>query len=87
MYQYWNPSRAGMKYAKPSPVYITMTVSASGKVTSVQITTKSNDSVMNSSVEELLKQIRSGQIQFPSLASAGINRSLLTVTIGLFLKD
>ena len=87
LYQYWNPSRAGMKYAKPSPVYITMTVSASGKVTSVQITTKSNDSVMNSSVEELLRQIRSGHIQFPTLASAGINRSLLTVTIGLFLKD
>ena len=87
LYQYWNPSRAGMKYAKPSPVYITMTVSASGKVTSVQITTKSNDSVMNSSVEELLKQIRSGQIQFPALANAGINRSFLTMEIGLILKD
>ena len=87
LYQYWNPSRAGMKYAKPSPVYITMTVSASGKVTSARITTKSNDSVMNSSVEELLKQIRSGQIQFPSLVNAGINRSLLTMEIGLILKD
>ncbi len=87
LYQYWNPSRAGMKYQNPSPVYITMTVTASGKVTNVQITTKSNDSVMNSSVEELLKQIRSGQIQFPSLASAGINRSILTMTIGMHLKD
>ncbi|MCR5381719.1 MAG: TonB C-terminal domain-containing protein [Lentisphaeria bacterium] len=87
LYQYWNPSRAGMKYAKPSPVYITMTVTASGRVTNVQITTKSNDSVMNSSVEELLKQIKSGQIEFPSLKSAGINRSFLTMTIGLHLKD
>ena len=87
LYEHWNPSRAGMKYAKPSPVYITMTVTASGRVTNVQITTKSNDSVMNSSVEELLKQIKSGQIEFPSLKSAGINRSFLTMTIGLHLKD
>ena len=87
LYQYWNPSRAGMKFAKPSPVYITMTVSANGRVTNVQISTKSNDGVMNSSVEELLRQIRSGHIQFPTLASAGINRSILTMTIGLHLKD
>ena len=87
LYQYWNPSRAGMKYAKPSAVYITMTVTANGRVTNVQITTRSNDAVMNNSVEELIKQIRSGQIEFPSLASEGINRSFLTMTIGLHLKD
>ena len=87
LYQYWNPSRAGMKYQNPSPVYITMTVTANGRVTNVQIITKSNDGVMNSSVEELIKQIRSGQIVFPSLKNAGINRSFLTMKIGLFLKD
>jgi outer membrane biosynthesis protein TonB len=87
LYQYWNPSRAGMKYQNPSPVYVTMTVSASGSVTNVQISTKSNDSVMNSSVEDLIKQIRSGHIKFPPLASAGINRSFLTIKIGLHLQD
>ncbi|MBO7533242.1 MAG: TonB C-terminal domain-containing protein [Victivallales bacterium] len=88
LYQDWNPSRAGMKYAKPSAVYITMTVTANGRVTNVQITTRSNDAVMNNSVEELIRQINSGHIVFATFQEAGINnRSYLTVTIGLHLKD
>ena len=88
LYQDWNPSRAGMKYAKPNPVYITMTVSADGRVRNAKITTPSNDAVMNNSVEDLIRQINNGYIVFATFQEAGINnRSYLTVTIGLHLKD
>ena len=88
LYQYWSPSRAGMKYAKPNPVYITMTVSANGRVRNAKITTPSNDPVMNNSVDELVRQINSGHIIFAPFQEAGINnRSYLTVEIGLILKD
>ncbi len=83
----WAPSRAGMKYKDPSPVYIALTVSADGVVTNVRISRQSNDGVMNSSVEELIKLIKNGQIQFPSLKSVGINRAFLTMEIGMHLKD
>lgn len=85
--QSWAPSRAGMKYQNPSPVEITFMVSASGTVSNVRITRRSNEQVMNSSVEELVNMMRNGQIQFPSLQSAGINRSFLQITITLHLKD
>ena len=88
LYQYWSPSRAGMKYAKPNPVYITRTVSANGRVRNAKITTPSNDPVMNNSVDELVRQINSGHIIFAPFQEAGINnRSYLTVEIGLILKD
>ena len=49
--QSWAPSRAGMKYRNPSPVEITFMVSASGAVSNIRITRRSNEQVMNSSVE------------------------------------
>ena len=85
--QSWAPSRAGMTIKNPSPVEITFMVSASGAVSNVRITKRSNEQVMNSSVEELINLMRSGHIQFPSLQSAGINRSFLQITITLHLKD
>ena len=85
--QSWAPSRAGMTNKNPSPVAITFMVSASGAVSNVRITRRSNEQVMNSSVEELINLMRSGQIQFPSLQSVGINRSFLQITITLHLKD
>ena len=85
--QYWKPSRAGMKYRNPSPVVITFIVTSSGSVSNVRITQRSNEPVMNSSVEDLVNQMRNGQIPFPSLREAGINRTSLQIVITLYLKD
>ncbi len=82
----WKPSSFGIKSKNPS-VEIAFTVSASGAVSNVRITRRSNEQIMNSSVEDLVRQIQSGQIRFPSLQSAGINRSFLQISITLHLKD
>ena len=62
-------------------------ISTDGVVSNVQISKRSNDPVMTSSVEELVKQIKNGQIQFPSLKSVGINRPFLQISITMYLKD
>ena len=87
LYQYWNPSRAGMTNRNPSAVEISFMISIDGVVSNVRITKPSNDAVMTSSVEELVKQIRSGQIRFPSLRDAGINRPFLQISVTMHLKD
>jgi outer membrane biosynthesis protein TonB len=83
----WKPSRAGMSTRAPSSVKITFVVSLEGRVSNVRISKRSNEPVMNSSVEDLLNQIRSGQISFLSPQSVGINHPFLTVEIELRLKD
>ena len=85
--QNWKPSRAGMKYRNPSPVVITFIVTSSGSVSNVRITQRSNESVMNSSVEELVNQMKGGQIPFTPLREAGINRTSLQIIITLYLKE
>ena len=85
--QYWKPSRAGMKYRNPSPVKITFIVTSSGSVSNVRIIQRSNEPVMNSSVEDLVNQMKSGQIPFPSLRDAGINRTSLQIVMTLYLKE
>ena len=85
--QYWKPSRAGMKYRNPSPVKITFIVTASGSVSNIRIIQRSNEPVMNSSVEELVKQMRAGNVPFTSLREAGINRASLQIVIELYLKE
>ena len=85
--QYWKPSRAGMKYRNPSPVKITFIVTASGSVSNIRIIQRSNEPVMNSSVEELIKQMRVGNVPFASLREAGINRASLQIVIELYLKE
>ena len=85
--QYWKPSRAGMKYRNPSPVVITFIVTSSGSVSNVRIIQRSNEPVMNSSVEELVNLMRNGQIPFTPLRDAGINRTSLQIVITLYLKD
>lgn len=87
LYEHWNPSRAGMKSRNPSPVEISFMISIDGVVSNVRITKRSNDPVMTSSVEELVNQIKNGHIQFPSLASVGINRPFLQISITMYLKD
>lgn len=83
----WKPSRAGMSTRAPSSVKITFRISSEGRISNAQIAKRSNEPVMNSSVEELLNQIRSGQISFLSPQSVGISQPFLTVEIELRLKD
>ena len=85
--QNWKPSRAGMKYRNPSPVEITFIVTSSGSVSNVRITKRSNEPVMNSSVEDLVNQMKNGQIPFTPLRDAGINRTSLQIVITLYLKE
>ena len=87
LYEHWNPSRAGMTSRNPSPVEITFMISIDGVVSNVQISKRSNDAVMTSSVEELVKQIRSGLIKFPSLREASINRPFLQISVTMHLQN
>ena len=87
LYQNWNPSRAGMTYQKPTPVVITFNVTLNGSANQVRITRRSNDPVMNSSVEELVSMIQNGQIRFTPLKDAGFSVSILPIKVTMELQD
>ena len=87
LYDNWHPSRGGMKYANPMPVYITFNVTPSGIATNPRITQQSNDTAMNDSVRDLISQLTSGRIRFTPFAQANIKQPYLTITVTMYLEN
>ena len=74
-YQAWNTPRIGDR--RPTPVVVELNVQSDGRVTFVQITRRSNDPLMNESVENLIREVR----QFTSFRQVGVRSSSLHIVV------
>ena len=87
LYDNWNISRAGMSNANPTSVEIAFTVMSNGTAVNIQVTRRSNEPKMNSSVDELIRLIKNGRIRFTPLKEAGINLQSLRITVTMTLDN
>ena len=74
-YQAWTPPRVGDR--RPTPVVVELDVQSDGRVISARITRRSNDPLMNQSVENLIRDVR----QFTPFQQAGVRSSSLHIIV------
>ena len=74
-YQEWETPRIGDR--RPTPVVIELDVQSDGRVISARITRRSNDPLMNQSVENLIRNVR----QFTPFRQVGVSSSSLHIVV------
>ncbi|MBP5640015.1 MAG: TonB C-terminal domain-containing protein, partial [Victivallales bacterium] len=80
-YEAWETPRVGDRH--PTPVVVELDVISDGRVVSAKITRRSNDALMNASVEKLIQTVR----QFVPFAQAGIKSSSLHIIVTMEIVD
>ena len=80
-YEHWTTPAVGN--SRPTSVIVSLQVASDGRVVSARITRYSNDERMNSSVKDLIEQVR----QFASFASVGIKATMLDLTVELEIHE
>ncbi|NLE54857.1 MAG: TonB C-terminal domain-containing protein [Lentisphaerae bacterium] len=81
-YARWQqPSRGELQQSWPTPVEVTFTVLANGRVAGWKLTKRSNSDAMNRSVEALLRQMT----QLTPFSQVGIRSASLRIVVNMEL--
>jgi outer membrane biosynthesis protein TonB len=81
-YARWQqPTRGELQQNWPTPVEVTFTVLADGRIASWRLSARSNSAAMNSSVENLMRQVT----QLTPFSQLGINSASLRIVVNMEL--